>query len=437
MENSPSEPAAEEVSAVPSSVIGTAASAVVNAPDEMRRLAFLISLGWLGTNLGLAISKLPLQFLLKESLGMTAAGVSMFFAIGEFTNYIKPVAGLLCDSVPLFRTRRRWYLLLSLLGTGVGWLLMNVVPRTYNSLLVTYSALYLTVVFTSTSLGGVMVAAGMRFGAAGRLTAQRIGMFRLGVLLGGPLAGYLAERHLFAQAMGMAALLHLILVPLFYFHLHEPPTARLNRRVWEEAGAQFRLLLRSHTLLSAAGMTFLVAASPGFGTPLLFYQTDTLHFSKQFIGNLAPIGAAAGLAGAGFYYAVCRTLSLRMLLGGSIVVHALGTLFYLGYHTPASAIAITALSGLTVTLATLPIYDLAIRATPRGCEALGYSLMMSVWNLTNALSDVSGSWLFNHFRLTFISLVWLNAGTTALVLVAVPLLPAALMQNRDGVTPTA
>ena len=413
-----------------------AALAAVPAPGEMRSLAFLISLGWLGTNLGLAISKLPLQFLLKESLGMTAAGVSMFFAIGEFTNYIKPVAGLLCDSVPLFRTRRRWYLLLSLLGTGIGWLLMIVVPRTYNSLLITYSILYLTVVFTSTSLGGVMVAVGMRFRAAGRLTAQRIGMFRLGVLLGGPLAGYLAQRHLFAQAMGMAALLHLVLVPLFYFRLHEPPTARLNRRVWEEAGAQFRSLLRSGTLLSAAGMTFLVAASPGFGTPLLFYQTDTLHFSKQFIGNLAPIGAAAGLLGAGFYYAVCRSLPLRVLLGGSIVVHALGTLFYLGYHTPNSAIAITALSGLTVTLATLPIYDLAIRATPRGCEALGYSLMMSVWNLTNALSDVSGSWLFNHFRMTFLSLVWLNAGTTALVLLVVPLLPAVLMQNKDGAAAT-
>jgi hypothetical protein len=288
-------------------------------------------------------------------------------------------------------------------------------------------------VFTSTSLGGVMVEVGMRYRAAGRLTAQRIGMFRLGVLLGGPIAGYLAQRHLFGLAMGLAALLHLVLVPLFYKYLPEPPTARMNRHVWKEAGAQFRVLLRSTTLLSAAGMTFLVAASPGFGTPLLFHQTDTLHFSKQFIGNLAPIGAATGLLGAGLYYAVCRTLPLRVLLGGSIVVHALGTLFYLRYHTPASAIAITALSGLTVTLATLPIYDLAIRATPRGCEALGYSVMMSVWNLTNALSDVSGSWLFNHFRLTFINLVWLNAGTTALVLIVVPLLPAALMHNRDGV----
>src|SRR5205085_913860 len=91
--------------------------------------------------------------------------------------------------------------------------------------------------------------------------------------------------------------------------------------------------------------------------------------------------------------------------------------------------------GITGTLAMLPVYDLAARATPRGSEAIGYSVMMSVWNLTNALSDWSGSWLYSRFHLTFKHLVWVNAGTTALVLIAVPLLPAVLLRSRDGETP--
>ena len=403
-------------------------------PGAFPRLAFLLSLGWLGTNLGIAVAKLPLTFLLKDGLGLTAPIVAGFFAIGEFTNYIKPVAGLLCDSVPLFRTRRRGYLLLSLLGTGVGWLLLSVVPRQYAWLLAMYTVLYTTIVFTSTSLGGVMVEAGMRFRAAGRLTAQRIGMFRLGILLGNPLGGALTQ-HPFGLAMSVAALLHLILVPLYYVTLPEPPTARLNRQVWRTALVQLRTLAHSRVLLSAAGMAFLVGASPGFNTPLLYFQTNVLHFSKPFVGWLGAVSAGSGLAAAIFYFAVCRRLPLRVLLGVSIVLHALGTLLYLRYHTHISAIVISAISGLTVTLATLPIYDLAVRATPLGCEALGYSVMMSVWNLSNALSDVSGSRLSDRLHLTFANLVWLNAITTACVLLVIPFMPAVLMRGRDGADP--
>jgi predicted MFS family arabinose efflux permease len=399
--------------------------------SDLRRIAPLLAAGWLGTNLGIAVADLPLKFLLKDQLHLTPPAIAGFFALGAFTNYIKPVAGLLADSIPLFGTRRRHYLLLSLFGSGLFWLLLACVPRTYADLLGTYAVLYMTIVFTSTTLGGVMVEAGIRYGAAGRLTAQRIGMFRLASLVGGPIGGMLASSP-FGLAMAITAGLHLILVPLYYVGLPEAPTAHANRKVWAEAGAQLRVLARSKTLLSAAGMICLVAAAPGFGTPLLFHQTDTLHFSKQFVGNLVLVGAATGLAGAALYHAFCRRLSLRALLAGSILLHALGTLFYLFYHSQASALWITSLSGITVTLATLPIYDLAARATPSGSEALGYSVMMSVWNLTNALSDWSGSYVYSRFHLTFLDLVWLNAGTTALALVAVPFLPLALIMQREG-----
>jgi hypothetical protein len=55
-----------------------------------------------------------------------------------------------------------------------------------------------------------------------------------------------------------------------------------------------------------------------------------------------------------------------------------------------------------------------------------------LWNLTNSLSDWTGSTLFARFGLTFHHLVWLNSGTTALVLLAIPFLPSALLHRRDG-----
>jgi Na+/melibiose symporter-like transporter len=297
-------------------------------------------------------------------------------------------------------------------------------------MLVTYTVLYSTVVVTSTTLGGVMVEAGNRFKAAGRMTAQRIAMFRVGSLLGGPIGGWLASYPFFV-ATGVCAAMHLALVPLFAATLHEPRTNRVNVEAWRSAGRQLQQLVHSHTLLAAAGMIFLIAAAPGFGTPLFFYQRDYLHFSKQFIGNLELVTAATGLLGAVLYYAACRRLQLGVLVAYSIVIHALGTLFYFFYRTPESAVVVSGISGITGTLAMLPVYDLAARATPRGSEALGYSVMMSVWNFTNAMSDWTGSWLFDHLHRSFIHLIWVNAGTTLLALIAVPFLPKTLLRRRD------
>jgi hypothetical protein len=73
-----------------------------------------------------------------------------------------------------------------------------------------------------------------------------------------------------------------------------------------------------------------------------------------------------------------------------------------------------------------------VRSTPPGCESLGFSLMMSARNFALGGSDVLGSWLIDSHGWVFHELVWLNAGTTALVLVFIPFLPRAVMSRRDG-----
>lgn len=400
------------------------------SPLTFPKMALLLAMGWALTNIAYGIYDLPLKFVLKDELHLNAQQVSGFFALGVFTNYVKPLAGIFIDTVPLFGTRRRWYLLGSLVLCGVGWLVLGLVPRRYDIMLAVFAVTYGMVMVISTTLGGVMVEAAQRFQAAGRLTAQRIAMFRVGLLVGGPLGGKLATLPLIVT-MGFSASLHFVLIPVFWIYLREDGTARVNRAAWKEAGGKIRAMTRNKVMVAAAGMICLIAASPGFGTPLLFYQTDTLHFTKPFLGMLVLISAVTGLLAATFYHRACRQRSMKRMLIVSITIHALGTLFYLFYHSVPAAIAITALEGATQTLAVLPVYDLAARGTPKGSEALGYSIMMSVWNLTSSLSDWTGSSLFTHFGLTFSHLVWLNAGTTALVLLVVPLLPGALLEQKD------
>lgn len=399
---------------------------------EFRTRSAVLAAGWLATNLGLHLASLPLRFVLKDEVLLSAAALSGFFAIGHFSNYVKPLAGVMTDSIPLCGTRRRHYLLFSLLVTGILWVVLALVPRTYGWMLPVYSLMYIGVVFTSTTLGGVMVEVGNHFRAAGRLTAQRIGMFEVAKLTGIPLGGWLATFPFILPACAGAAL-HLALVPFLMRFLPKEPPARLDGSPWAEFARQGRVLVRNRTLLGAAGMIFLLAASPGMNTPLFFYQTNVLGFSKEFVGFLGLIGAACGIAAATLYFRVCRRFSLRTLVAASIVIHTLGGLCYLGYRSPETAMLITGINGMTAALAMLPVYDIAARATPRGSEAIGYAVMMSMWNLTNAISDVTGAALFDWMNRRLAPLVWVDAVTTLLVIFAVPLMPRALSTREDTV----
>src|SRR5687768_11782278 len=105
---------------------------VVDTPDDhrdFRRQSAVVAMGWLATNLGLQIATLPLRFVLKDEVLLSAAMLSSFFAIGHFSNYVKPLAGVMTDSIPLCGTRRRHYLLFSLLSTGLFWILLSLAPR--------------------------------------------------------------------------------------------------------------------------------------------------------------------------------------------------------------------------------------------------------------------------------------------------------------------
>jgi hypothetical protein len=170
--------------------------------------------------------------------------------------------------------------------------------------------------------------------------------------------------------------------------------------------------------------------SPGFSTPLFYRQTDELHFSKQAIENLGVFSSFFGILAAVGYSQLIKRVQIRTMLLIGVATSASGTLLYLFYSTWTLAMFIESQNGLFFSLAELAILDLAARATPKGCEGLGYSLMLSIRNVAGSAADIVGSDLADH-KWPFGSLVFLNAGTTAIVLLLVPFLPAALMRSKD------
>jgi hypothetical protein len=63
--------------------------------------------------------------------------------------------------------------------------------------------------------------------------------------------------------------------------------------------------------------------------------------------------------------------------------------------------------------------------------------MMSLRNLAVNGADWVGSWLMQTWHWSFSGLVFINAGTTLLVLFAVPFLPTELVRGSDKSVPAS
>jgi predicted MFS family arabinose efflux permease len=95
--------------------------------------------------------------------------------------------------------------------------------------------------------------------------------------------------------------------------------------------------------------------------------------------------------------------------------------------------AIESVGTFLVYAAYLPLMDLAVRSTPKGSEALGYSLLISVWNIGLMLGTKTGPMLYERvFNRHMNSLIWLNAGVTLAGVLIVLLIPGKLVKRREG-----
>ncbi|HVV17063.1 MAG TPA: MFS transporter [Polyangia bacterium] len=410
-----------------------APTAPTASPASARALIAVVAAGIFVTGFGWPglIGRLPFSLLLKNQLHLPADRVADFWAIATFAWYVKPLAGFICDAYPLLGTRRRGYLLVGSLVSGLFWLAFAFVPRQYGSFVLVMTALNIGMVFVSTVVGGLQIEAAQRYGATGRLASLRNGLEGVMSLLAGPVGGWLAVRTFGWTALG-GALVVLSFVPVVLLLDREPRGARTNRQVWTMARSHLRVITKSRAMWGATGLLFLVYLAPGFQTPMLYYQQDVLKLDPRFMGFLQLLGGAGGIIGAALYAALCRRVPLRVSLVAGIIVNALSTLMYLRYDSPMQAAFIEAAAALVGTLATLPIYDLLARATPPGVESFAFSLMMSIRNVALfVISDPLGSRLYSRYHVGFKQLVWLNAGATAAVLLFVPLLPAALLAGRE------
>jgi MFS family permease len=281
-----------------------------------------------------------------------------------------------------------------------------------------FAAMGLGLAFTDVVVDALMVEHGQRWQLTSAYQSVQWASIQTASVLVGIGGGALAERGSLRVAFLLAALFPLLSLTLAAFAL---PEARVGWPAgqWRVRWTAIREALRSRPLWAVAGFLLCWTFSPSVGTPLFFYQTDTLGFSQPFIGTLASLSSVAAIMGALAYAGLSRRVALNAMLRLSIGIGVASTLAYLLYKDVVSAILIDVTLGGIGMIAMLASLDLAAKACPKQAEGTFFALLMSIYNGGVQGSEIIGGWLYE--TLGYPWLILISAAFTALCWLLVPL----------------
>jgi MFS family permease len=367
----------------------------------------------------------PLNYFLKQTFGWTPVQVTAYLTVLNLPWVIKPVYGIVSDFLPLFGYRRKTYLILANAAAAAAycWATQITVPAELIFVLL-LSAYGMAI--SSTVCGAVLVENGQKFGASDAFVNQQWLWFSIAAMASAFIGGQLVERLTPSQALhsaaGIIAIAPFAVVFAGWYLIREPR----NRLDFPGLKKNFAALLAALTLRDLwviALFLFVYYLNPGLGTPLYYHMTDNLKFSQEYIGLLGSINSAGWIVGALLYRSFLKGITARALLNLSIMLGTIATVSFLLLWSEAAAAAINFFNGIAGMIAFVATLTLAADYCPARSEGFAFAALMSVSNLSGALSENLGSLCYEHvFHHQLDPLILVSAAFTALAFLFVPLL---------------
>lgn len=375
----------------------------------------------------------PLKYYMMKGLGLDAAAVSSYLAIMMLPWVLKPIYGLICDFVPVFGYRRRFYMAAANLLAALAF----VVIALTSSLQVVLWALVFTGLgmATSTAVGyGLAISEGKPNGkASDYLTVEAFCYYAaliVSSIAGGLLCSYLVPKSAMHAAAAISALPALAVAGLVVIALKEPKT-QFNQEKMLEVWNSLKQALCLRPLWLAALYIWCWNFSPSFGTPLYFVESKTLGFSQGTIGLLTALNSAGMLLGVPIYWKFIRRRGLKAQLLFAVFLGAVSTFGYLLLSSPASAVGLELFRGISNMIALLSIFRLAADVCPKGIEVSVMATLMAVWNLGSDASTYIGGQLFTKVFDNHLAPLVIVAGlATALCALLIPFLSTTSPEGR-------
>jgi folate/biopterin transporter len=354
----------------------------------------------------LGISRLAVSFFLKDELQLSPAQVAALGGVAALPWVIKPVFGFLSDGFPLFRYRRRPYLVLSGLLGMAAWLSLATVVHTAIAATAAMLLASLSVAISDVIADSVVVerVRHQTNSEAGSLQSLCWGVSALGGLVTAYLSGWLLDAFSIQVVFYITATFPL-LVSLVAWWIVEQPVAS-DRNHFALVREQTRNLwqaVRQKSIWLPTLFVFLWQATPSGESAFFFFVTNELGFEAEFLGRVRLVTSLASLVGIWVYQRFLRAVPFRVILGWSTVLAAgLGmTMLLLVTHANRAlgiddhwfslgdSLILTVVGQITF----MPVLVLSARLCPAGVEATLFALLMSVWNLSGLVSQELGALL--------------------------------------------
>ena len=355
-----------------------------------------------------------LNFLYKDQLHLTAGGTATLIILAGCSNYLRPLIGAGSDMFPLLGYHRRSYYALAALTMALGYFGLSLLPR--------YSYLDVVLLVTVTLAGvvtllimadAVMVTVGNKTGTVGRIqSVQQFVPFLLTLLFAARVGGYVTQHWSYTHCFRAAALTSLLALPLTFLiderrvsPAQRPQETAEEHRAREEAKRAERVqttdalrrAVRTPGLWAVVAYVFYLIFTPGTNTAQFYFSVDSLHFSKQFLGNLAQFVSAGVLLGIVTFGLISRKLPVFAIAWGAWALDCGQYAISFGLHDAFSAKIVSFALGFFGIMYGLCLFTLAARACPPHIEGTVYGLAMSAIGLAGALGEKVGSSLYDFY----------------------------------------
>jgi predicted MFS family arabinose efflux permease len=367
--------------------------------------------------LGIAGIALPLYL---RAQGFSVSKIAFISSVAAIPWFLKPIYGAISDFVPIGHLRRRPYLFIYCICSSLGWIFLSMAPPDEKWLILSMMFANLGFAATDVITDGLVV----EYSRPGTVqTYQSIawGARSIGSVLSGFTGGILAAKLTAQNIFIITGFLPLVsILAIIFLREKKAPskwdTKNIPSHVWESICKLWRVL--KGDLKWFLIFIFIISTSSAFGLPLFFYMRETLQFDEIFLGLLSSVTWAGAMVGCFLFLTFFQKVRLKKALYWAISIGFIEILMTLLIKDAMSAFLISFLLGVLGYNVLLPLFSSAARlAHGTGVEGLLYAILMSLFNVGQAVSSSLGGRLYDWVGLeTLIILTALFALTAFLVI---------------------
>jgi len=365
-------------------------------------------------SLGIAGIALPLYL---RAQGFSISKITFIISIVSIPWFLKIVYGAISDTFPIFGLRRKPYLIICAILSSFGWVLLSVLPPNEKFFILAMTIANLGLAATDVITDGLVVEYS-RKGSAQTYQAIAWGARSIGSIASGFTGGLLAAKISPQSVFMITAILPLISLVAALF-LQEKPWKGKNKtkNIFTPIIKSFKYIIHGD-LKWFVVLLFLISSSVAIGTPLFFYMREILRFDEIFLGVLNSITWFGAVIGCFIFVSFFRRGPLHRALYWAVIIGFFDILMTLAIRDHVSAFAVSLLLGIFGYMVLLPLFSSAAAlAHSTGVEGSLFAILMSLFNLGQALAALLGGMLFDLMGLRALILSTAFFGLLAILVV--------------------